>query len=97
MKYLLAILIASVAASAAQAAGGRYSCKAGQHTLSFDFGRMTLTLDGVTAAMTKGVATYWATPGSHKVIIAPSDKPRIFDVSVDQGRDYSGFVVCKPN
>ena len=97
MKYLSAILVLSLTAGTAQAAGGRYSCKAGQHSLSFDFGRMTLTLDGETAAMTKGVATYWATPGSHKVIIAPSEKGSIFDVSVDQGKDYSGFVICKPN
>ena len=98
MKTLLAVLVVLVSCSAAQAAGGRYSCRAGQHSVSFDLGRKTLTLDGETDTLVQGVATFWASPGGKKVIVAPSDKPgaRIFDVSIEQGRVYSGFVVCKP-
>lgn len=97
MKILLAALALSVSCGFAQAASGRYVCRAGQHNVSVDFGRKTLTLDGATDTLVQGVATYWASPGGHKVIVAPPDKPgtRIFDISIDQGRDYSGFVICK--
>lgn len=96
MKSLLVVLALSLSVSAAQAASGRYTCKAGKHSVSIDFGRKTLTLDDSTDALMQGVATYWASPGGIKVIVAPTDKSRIFDISIEQGRDYSGFVVCKP-
>ena len=96
MKSFLVVLALLVSATVAQAASGRYACKPGKHTVLVDFGRKTLTLDDSTDALVQGVATYWASPGGIKVIVAPSEKTRIFDISIEQGRDYSGFVVCKP-
>lgn len=88
-------LIVPLAAS--QAASGRYACKAGPYAVGFDFGQRTLTLDGQTAAMTAGAATWRASVGGHAVIVVPSAKPgaRIFDIIIDGGSGYSGFVVCK--
>ena len=97
MRILFVALVLAASLNASHAASGRYTCKAGSHTISFDFGRKTLTLDDKTDALIQGVATFWASPGGRKVIVAPSDKPatRIFDISIDQGSEYSGFVICK--
>lgn len=100
MKSLLAVAVFLVLqASAAHAASGRYSCTPGKHALMLDFGRKIMTLDGDSAAMTEGVVTWRGEPGGRLVIVAPPEKTatRIFDVSIDQGRDYSGFVICKAN
>ena len=99
MKTSLAALTMILMLPGAEAAAGRYACTAGGHTVSFDFGGHTLTLDGQTAEMTQGAATWRASVGGHEVVIAPPEKagPRIFDISIDRGSTYGGFVVCKGN
>jgi hypothetical protein len=95
MKTRAVIFIMLASLTGAQAASGRYSCDADKHSISFDFGKKVLTLDNASDALVQGAATYRAKPGGHVVIISPTDKPRIFDVSIDNGSVYSGFVICK--
>lgn len=97
MRAAFALAVFLLPLAPAEAQSGRYACKAGKYAVSFDFGQRTLTLDGQTAAMTPGAVTWRASVGGHTVVVVPSDKPgtRIFDINIDGGAGYGGFLVCK--
>jgi hypothetical protein len=97
MKIWIVSLALVLSTGLADARGERYSCTPGKHTMTLDFGAKIVSLDDASAPLVRGDFTWTGKPGGHSVIVVPPEKPslRIFDVSIDGGRDYSGFTVCK--
>ena len=97
MKHAAVIAMLAVGTMPAGAANGRYACTPSDHQLVLDFAAGRLTFDGATGTLQQGAATWRGTAGGHDVVVAPGENgaKSVFDVSIDGGRTYGGFVVCR--